>query len=345
MPRPPPPQAHVTTATDGRGISGAPSAWSSYATPFASGPGTGAAVPGFPTPVAYAPPPNTAGWDIGALPSAFSTMQLTPPPSPIWYMDSGASNHLTSDPGNITIPHTVSSSSPSSIVVGNGSLIPITSVGSTSIPTAHGPFSLNHVLVTPQIIKNLISVRRFTIDNNCSVEFDPFGLSVKDLRTKTVIAKCNSSSDLYPLLPSPPRPHALVATSTTLWHNRLGHLGSEGLRPLVHSAAISCTHSTCDSLCHACQLGRHTCLPFTSSTSRASRHFDLIHCDLWTSPVASVSGYKYYLVIIDDCSHYFWTFPLASNPTPFPPSLIFCIRPHPIPHHHQSRAVRQRSRV
>lgn len=123
-------------------------------------------------------------------------MQLTPPPSPTWYMDSGASNHLTSDPGNITIPHTVSSSSPSSIVVGNGSLIPITSVGSTSIPTAHGPFSLNHVLVTPQIIKNLISVRRFTIDNNCSVEFDPFGLSVKDLRTKTVIARCNSSGDL-----------------------------------------------------------------------------------------------------------------------------------------------------
>ncbi|KAL8152123.1 hypothetical protein V2J09_021931 [Rumex salicifolius] len=38
--------------------------------------------------------------------------------------------------------------------------------------------------------------------------------------------------------------------------------------------------------------------------------FDLIHCDLWTSPVMSVSGYKYYLVIIDDFSHYIWCFPL-----------------------------------
>jgi hypothetical protein len=31
---------------------------------------------------------------------------------------------------------------------------------------------------------------------------------------------------------------------------------------------------------------------------------------LWTSPISSVSGYKYYLIILDDCSHYSWTFPL-----------------------------------
>ena len=43
---------------------------------------------------------------------------------------------------------------------------------------------------------------------------------------------------------------------------------------------------------------------------RATSNFDLIHCDLWTSPVPSVSGFKYYLVVLDDCSHYLWTFPL-----------------------------------
>jgi histone deacetylase 1/2 len=46
------------------------------------------------------------------------------------------------------------------------------------------------------------------------------------------------------------------------------------------------------------------------SNSRAAHPFDLIHCDLWTSPVVSLSGYKYYLVILDDCTHYTWTFPL-----------------------------------
>jgi transposase InsO family protein len=51
-------------------------------------------------------------------------------------------------------------------------------------------------------------------------------------------------------------------------------------------------------------------LPFASSTHRAEKPFDLVHLDLWTSPIVSVSGYKYYLVILDDCTHYLWTFSL-----------------------------------
>jgi len=39
--------------------------------------------------------------------------------------------------------------------------------------------------------------------------------------------------------------------------------------------------------------------------------FELVHCDVWTSPVASVSGYQYYLVLLDDFTHFYWTFPLT----------------------------------
>ncbi|WVZ82615.1 hypothetical protein U9M48_029863 [Paspalum notatum var. saurae] len=39
--------------------------------------------------------------------------------------------------------------------------------------------------------------------------------------------------------------------------------------------------------------------------------------DLWTSPVPSISGYKYYLVVLDDFSHYSWTFPLRSKSKAF----------------------------
>ena len=35
---------------------------------------------------------------------------------------------------------------------------------------------------------------------------------------------------------------------------------------------------------------------------RTAHAFDLVHCDLWTSPVLSMSGYKYYLVVVDDFS-------------------------------------------
>jgi hypothetical protein len=60
--------------------------------------------------------------------------------------------------------------SPSLIIVGNGSILPVTSTGAAHLPAS---LRLNNVLVSPNLIENLISVRQFTSDNNCSVEFDP----------------------------------------------------------------------------------------------------------------------------------------------------------------------------
>jgi IS30 family transposase len=42
-----------------------------------------------------------------------------------------------------------------------------------------------------------------------------------------------------------------------------------------------------------------------------------MHLDLWTSPVVSVSGSKYYLVILDEFTHYLWTFPLKLKSNTF----------------------------
>jgi hypothetical protein len=51
-------------------------------------------------------------------------------------------------------------------------------------------------LVSP-LIRNLLSARRFTHNILCSNEFDPFGLSVKDLQTKWEMLCCASDGDLY----------------------------------------------------------------------------------------------------------------------------------------------------
>jgi len=49
---------------------------------------------------------------------------------------------------------------------------------------------------------------------------------------------------------------------------------------------------------------------FCTSTSHIVSPFEIVHCDVWTSPVPSISGYSYYLVLLDDFSHFCWTFPL-----------------------------------
>jgi hypothetical protein len=245
-------------------------------------------------------------------------MALQPPHNSIndWVADSGASHHTTHSVGNISNLRPLNSARPSSIVVGNGSTLPVSSVGDSVIP---GPFYLNNILLAPDIVQNLLSVHRFTTDNLCSMEFDHFGLSVKDVTTRNVIARSNSIDPLYTLrLPSStasshispcsmstiaaPRILADVAMSTR--HCCLGHPGPDALSSLSRSSFISCTSSTHD-FCHACQLGKHTRLPFSSSSSRAEKTFDLLHLDLWTSPIISVSGSKYYLFILDDFTHYF----------------------------------------
>jgi hypothetical protein len=250
-----------------------------------------------------------------SLANSFITMALHPPPTSVqdWVADSGATHHTTLSAGNISTLHPLASSNPSSIIVGNGSSLPITSVGDSVLP---GPFYLNNIFLAPNMVQSLISVRRFTTDNWCSMEFDPFGLSVKDLTTKNMIVSSNSTGPLYTmrlpgsLTPSSSAmatlttvPHALTVVAPTMWHRCLGHPGPNALSSLLWSSFIQCTSKKHD-FCHACQLGKHTRLPFCSSSHHAEHPFDLIHLVLWTSPVVSVSGSKYYLVILDDFTHY-----------------------------------------
>jgi hypothetical protein len=109
-------------------------------------------------------------------------------------VDSGVTHHTTPSVGNISTLHPLVSSNPSSIIVGNGSSLLITSVGDSVLP---GPFYLNNILLAPDMVQSLLSIRHFTTNNQCSMEFDTFGLSVKDFTTKNVIVRSNRTDLLY----------------------------------------------------------------------------------------------------------------------------------------------------
>jgi hypothetical protein len=116
-----------------------------------------------------------------------------------------------------------------------------------------GPFYLNNVLVTPDIIQNLLFVHRFTNDNWCSMEFDPYSLSVKDLSCHNVIARCNSSGPLYTMLlpshfaPSPcVAPTIALAASVSTRHRRHGHPGVDALCKLSSNSSVICSRRTHD---------------------------------------------------------------------------------------------------
>jgi hypothetical protein len=109
-------------------------------------------------------------------------------------VDTGATHHTTPSVGNISTLHLLALFNHSSIIVGNDLSLPITSVGDSVLPR---PFYLNNILLAPDMVQSLLSVRHFTTDNWCSMKFDSFGLSVKDLTTKNVIIRSNSTGPLY----------------------------------------------------------------------------------------------------------------------------------------------------
>ena len=104
---------------------------------------------------------------------------------------------------------------------------------------------LSDVLVAPSMVHSLLSIRHFTADNSCFVEFDSSSLTVKDLAYRRPLLRCDSTGPLYtlrfPASASPPSPvlsAAFATTTSTTWHRRLGHPGRDALMQLSRSSDI-----------------------------------------------------------------------------------------------------------
>ncbi|XP_021321821.1 uncharacterized protein LOC110437641 [Sorghum bicolor] len=124
-----------------------------------------------------------------ALQASSATQQS--PGTSEWFFDTGATSHMSSSLGNV-LPSSLHPSS-SVITVGNGARMPATHRALSIIPTATSPLHLTDVLISPSLIKNLISVRRLTRDNAVSIKFDPSGFSIKDLRTRAEMLRSPSA--------------------------------------------------------------------------------------------------------------------------------------------------------
>ncbi|GJV27968.1 ribonuclease H-like domain-containing protein [Tanacetum coccineum] len=118
------------------------------------------------------------------------------------------------------------------------------------------------------------------------------------------------TGDLYPLHVAASA-FALLTNNHSLWHQRLGHPGDAVIQTMSSRGLVSYNkNKNTQHLCRACQLGKQTKLLFQRSTSIVTSPIDIIHSDLWTSPVSSMSGYKYYVLFLDHYSHFLWVYPL-----------------------------------
>ena len=96
---------------------------------------------------------------------------MNSPVDPNWYVDSGATHHLTADIANLAAHSEYQG--PDRVRMGNGTGLPIRATGASLLCSPISSFVLKNLLHVPNITKNLLSVSQFTADNKILLEFHP----------------------------------------------------------------------------------------------------------------------------------------------------------------------------
>lgn len=227
-----------------------------------------------------------------------------------WFSDTGATHHATPDP--VTVSGLEEYAGPDTLHVGNGAGLPIFGVGHASISFGSRSLFLRNVLHVPALTNSLLSVHRFVVDNNVVFEFHPSFFLVKDCVTRKVLLKGRSVGGLYSLSRQGPVGLLSSKASSQIWHDRLGHPHARVLSRILKLCSVEKSSLLgSGQMCPACQLGKsaHFALPRVDKSS--ARILDLIYTDIWgPSPVLYSEGFRYFVIFVDDCSHYTWLFPM-----------------------------------
>lgn len=144
--------------------------------------------------------------------------------SPDWYVDSGATAHMTPSTSNLDLAKSYSGID--HVTFGNGTSLPISHVGTSSFSK---DLHLLDVLVVPHLTKNLLSISKLTHDHPVDILFSDSYFAIQNRLTKTILARGRVDRGFYILEHGQ---KALLASlssnklkaSFEVWHSRLGHV-------------------------------------------------------------------------------------------------------------------------
>jgi hypothetical protein len=113
-------------------------------------------------------------------------------------VDLAASHNMTIDLSKLMINFEYDGTD--EVVIGDGSGLPVSHIGSLSLASSKRAFQLRDTLCVPTIQKNLIFVHYFTKHNNVYLEFHLTYFLVKDQIMGATLLKDDCEDDVYPFL-------------------------------------------------------------------------------------------------------------------------------------------------
>lgn len=229
-----------------------------------------------------------------------------------WFMDSGASDHMSNKRGwfrnfkELEVPIRVR--------IGNGKHILATGIGDISILAFNNKIwvekRLMDVLFVPEIKLQLFSFGT-TLDKGLT--FTANRRECYFMKNDVIVAVGEKSHKLFEMkfkvLEHNKISQANVVNTggrneiLKIWHERLGHQNVSRVKEILTEMNIK--FSTGDFFCKSCVLGKHHRLPFKRTGTSASTTGNLIHTDT-CGPMQerSIGGSRYFVLFKDDYSHY-----------------------------------------
>ena len=174
---------------------------------------------------------------------------------------------------------------------------------------------LHNVLFVPQLNCNLISVSKMIDDSKCYVRFTDYLCAIQDQLSGSLIGGGERIDGLYFFrrVPTVCAVRSPEISTFELWHRRLGH-PSDKVVKLVPAISDSTSPKFLNKACEICPQAKQSRASFPNSASRASRIFELIHCDLWGPyQTPSTCGAYYFLTLVNDYSRAVWVYLLTDK--------------------------------
>lgn len=223
-----------------------------------------------------------------------------------WYIDSGASMHMTTRKD--WLKNLKNQSVVNEIVIADKSVIPVDCCGETQITTIvnseEHDIPVSEVLYVPNLATNLLSVSQLIKKGN-KVSFNNNRCMINNQRNE-LIATADCVDGVYKLNVKQ-LDCLFTPVSGRVWHRRFAHLNSTDLDKMRDGAVTGMSYTDKSQVnqtnCVVCCEGKQSRLPFSHIGNRSEELLQTVHADI-CGPMEtnSIGGSRYFLLFVDDKS-------------------------------------------
>ncbi|KAJ4788299.1 polyprotein [Rhynchospora pubera] len=250
-----------------------------------------------------------------------ASKEATPNQETVWYLDTGASNHMCGYKHMFTEMQEVVDGH---VSFGDASKVKVEGQGKVLIQLKNGSDTfITNVYYVPDMKSNILSLGQL-LELGYTVVMKDRTLYLRDKNDRLIAQVEMTKNRMFKLNLVNVQAKCLkacVVDKAWLWHLRFGHLNFGGLKELSKKSMVKgLPHiENCDKFCEGCVLGKHPRSSFPKEASyRAKKPLELIHTDI-CGPITpnSLGKHRYFITFVDDFSRRTWVYFLKEKSEAF----------------------------